>query len=106
MADFKHGSVKVSNDIIDQLVAESALQVDGVNAVLGYRNGKLEKKNKDALVAVVVDNTMEVALSILVKKDVNVYQVAEKVQKNVKEQINTILGFDVLEVNVFVKHIS
>lgn len=106
MTDFKYGSVKISNDIIDQLVAESALQVEGVLHVHGYKNGKLDKSKKDGIVTVIFDNTIEIALTVTISQEKNIYEVVEKLQESVKEQIHTMLGFDVKEVNVFVKSID
>lgn len=106
MTEFKHGTVKISNDIIDQLIAETALQVDGVASVSGYRNGKLEKNKKDGIATVIYDNKTEIAITVKIEKDKNIYDVVEKIQKSITEQINTILGFEVLKVNVFVKDIK
>ena len=106
MSDFKNGSVKISNDIIDQLVAESALKVEGVHSVVGYKNGKFDGRKKEALIANVEDNSMQIKVTIVVKEGENVYEVAENVQKNVKEQIHTILAFEIDHVDVFVKDIA
>lgn len=107
MADFKHGAVMISNEIIDQLVAECALQVEGVNSVVGYKNGKLEKGKKAALLNTEVnENNINVDLTIVADKGANISEVAEKVQEQVAEQVNTMLGFNVEEVNVFVKDIA
>lgn len=103
MTDFKNGSVKVSNDIIDQLIAESALQVDGIIHVFGYKNGKVDKNKKDGIVSVVNDNSIEIAISVVVEKDKNIQKVAENAQTVISEQIHTMLGFKVEEVNVFVR---
>lgn len=106
MTDFNNGSVRVSNDIIDQLIAESALQVEGVADVIGYKNKKIEKNKKEGIVAVVQDNTIKVALTVILKTESELHKVAENVQKSVSEQIETMLGIKVLEVNVFVKDLA
>lgn len=106
MTDFKNGSVKVSNDIIDQLIAESALHVDGVAQVLGYKSGKIDKKQKDGIVTVVHDNTIEIALTLLVEEGKNIYSTVEKVQESVKENVTQMLGLQVHKVNVIVKDIA
>lgn len=103
MTDFKHGSVKISNDIIDQLIAETALQVENVEDVTGYKNKKLEKNKKDGIVAVINDNNIEIALTIHVKENKNIYETSENVQKALKEQINTMLGLNVKSVNIICK---
>ena len=106
MTDFNNGSVRISNDIIDQLIAESALQVEGVEDVIGYKNKKIEKNKKEGIVAVVKDNTIKIALTVILNSDTELQKIAENVQKSVSEQIETMLGIKVLEVNVFVKDLA
>lgn len=106
MTDFKNGSVKISNDIIDQLIAETALHVENVVSVVGYRNKKIEKNKKDAITTIIEDNTIDISLAIEVEKSNNVYKVAENVQKAVQEQIKIMLGFEVKNVDVKVKSLN
>lgn len=106
MTDFKHGSVKISNDIIDQLIAETALQVENVNSVIGYKNKKIEKNKKDGVVAVIGENNIDIALSVIVENNVDIFKVAENIQKSIKEQINIMLGLEVNQVNVIVKSLT
>ncbi len=104
MTGFKNGSVKISDDLIDQLIAETALTVEGVIYVIGYKNNKIEKNRKDGIVSVVDNNNnIKIALSVIVDDGIDLYDTANLVQKTIKEQIHTMLGFNVQEVNVFVK---
>ncbi|EHR35623.1 Asp23/Gls24 family envelope stress response protein [Helcococcus kunzii] len=103
MTDFKNGSVKISNDIIDQLIAETALHVENVVSVVGYRNKKVEKNRKDSITSIIENNTIDISLAIEVEKNKDVYKIAENVQKAVQEQIKIMLGFEVKNVNVIVK---
>lgn len=105
MADFKNGSVKISNNIIDQLIAESALKVDGVDKVIGYKNQKIESKKKDGIISVINGQNMDVALSLVLKSNIDIYGVCENVQKTIKEQIETMLGLNVKNINVIVKEV-
>ena len=105
MTEFKNGSVKVSNNIIDQLVAESAMRVEGVDSVIGYKNKKLDAKKKDGIVTVIADGKMSAALTVILKNGVNIYETCENIQKNVAEQIKVMLNLDVTAVNVIVKDV-
>lgn len=105
MADFNNGSVKVSHNIIEQLIAETALQVEGVKNVIGYKGNKIEKNKKDGVVAVVDNNNIKIALSVALEGMKDIYTTTEKIQKSITEQIHTMLGFDVKEVNVFIKSV-
>lgn len=106
MTDFKNGSVKISNDIIDQLIAESALQVENVDSVIGYKNKRIEKNKKDGIVSVIKENSINIALSIIVEGNHDIYSIAENVQKTIKEQIQTMLGLEVKNINVIVKSLA
>lgn len=105
MTDFNNGSVKVSHNIIEQLIAETALQVEGVKNVIGYKGNKIEKNKKDGVVAVVDNNNIKIALSVALEGMKDIYTTTEKIQKSITEQIHTMLGFDVKEVNVFIKSV-
>lgn len=104
MTDFKNGTVKIADDIIDQLIAETALTIEDVVSVIGYKNNRVEKNKKDGIVSVVDNNTINIALSIIVKDGCDIYETAHLVQKTIAEQINTMLAFKVDKVNVFVKN--
>lgn len=106
MTQFKHGSVKISNDIIDQLIAETALQVENVKEVVGYKNKKVDKSKKEGIVTVISENKISIALNIIVSSSEGIYQTAEKVQTSISEQVNTMLGLEVKDVNVIVKKIA
>lgn len=105
MTDFNNGSVKVSHNIIEQLIAETALQIEGVKNVIGYKGNKIEKNKKDGVVAVVDNNNIKIALSVALEGMKDIYTTTEKIQKSITEQIHTMLGFDVKEVNVFIKSV-
>lgn len=105
MSNFNHGSVKVSNNIIDQVIAESALRVDGVASVLGYKNTKLDNKKKEGIVSVIDGDNITIALSVLLSTDQKIYEIAENIQKTIKEQIKVMFNLNVTSVNVIVKDI-
>lgn len=103
MSNFVHGTVRVSNDIIDRLIAEAALAVDGVHRVVGFRNSRPEKHRREGIVAVVYDGEIKVALTIVVKNGYSVVSVAEAVQKAVAHDLHQMLGLKSAAVNVFVQ---
>lgn len=106
MTDFNNGSVKVSNNIIDQLIAESALRVEGVESVIGYKNQKMDYKKKDGIVSVVDGGNISIALSVILSTDQKIYEVCENIQKIIKEQVKVMLNLDVTSVNVIVKDLN
>lgn len=102
MNSFKYGSVKISNDIIDQLIAETVLRVDGVNEVLGYKDQVIDLKKKDSIVSVINGDTMTTAVTVNIDEDRNIQKVCENAQKEVIKQIRTMLGLKVTKVNIIV----
>lgn len=105
MTNFKNGTVKISNDIIDQLIAEAALRVEGVSEVRGYKNGTVDSKKKDGIVSVVEGENMMVAITIRVKENHNVLETCEKAQKEIRKTIHNMLGLNATKVNVIVKEL-
>lgn len=105
MNDFNHGSVKVSNHIIDQVIAESALRVEGVKYVIGYKNQKLDYKKKDSIVSVINGNEVEIALTLVLDAKSKIYEVCEEVQETIKDQVKVMLNLDVNKVNVIVRDV-
>lgn len=106
MTDFKNGSVKISNAIIDQLIAESALKVEGVKSVVGYNGEKVDAKRKDSVISEINDTDINIYLSVILNTNQNIYEIAQNVQKNIKEQIKVMLNLDAKEINVCVKNIE
>lgn len=105
MTDFKNGSVKIANEIVDQLIAESALKVEGVDSVIGYKNQKVDYKKKEGIVSIIDQGKMEVALTLVLDGNSIIYDTCEAVQKNVQEQLDVMLGLDVTKVNIVVKDV-
>ncbi len=105
MANEKFGSIQVSNQIVEQIVAESALKTNGVYKVIGYANQKFEKYNKDALSISDSDGEKEITICIVVNSDSTVIEVAENVQKNIASEIYSMLRLNVNKINVIVKSI-
>lgn len=105
MRDFINGTVRVSNDIIDRIIAEAAIRTEGVYRVYGYRKGQIEKRRTEGIVAVIHDEKVQAALTISVKEGYPVHKVAAAVQEAVHRDIKVMLGLEVTEINVFVHSI-
>ncbi len=105
MANEKFGSIQVSNQIIEQIIAESALKTNGVYKVIGYSNQKVEKYNKDALIVSDSDGEKEITICIVVNSDSTVIKVAENVQKNIASELDSMLRLKVNKIHVIVKSI-
>ncbi|MCI5839835.1 MAG: Asp23/Gls24 family envelope stress response protein [Peptoniphilaceae bacterium] len=104
MSEFKNGTVRISNDIIDFIVKSAAEEVNGVFSV--SENSSSSKNNGVSKVKTKILNSdiftnIEVVLNI----GHDVLDTVKEIQKNVKNQVETMTGLSVKEVNVKVDKI-
>lgn len=92
------GKIVVSNEAVSVIAKTAALEVDGAAALDGY----LGKKNKSGVKVLIAENAVAADIHLIVKFGADIQAVSEQVQKNVKNAIETMTGFNVKEVNVFV----
>ena len=100
----KETELSVSTEVLEKMAEIAAKEVDGV-AGLSKRSMDLKGafKNKSAFKGVKVENingAIEINVFLWVK------EVAEKVQQNVKEKIQTMTGSAVTQVNVQIADIQ
>lgn len=106
MTEFKNGSVKISNIIIDQLIAEAALHVEGTKYVLGYNGKRVDPKKKEGIVSVIKGTDIDIALTVVLNTDQKIYEISEAIQKSIKEQVKVMLNLDARNINVFIKEVE
>lgn len=94
------GTVKVSNEVIDYLIARTALKVKGVREVRGLKNDKLQKNAKNWIHTKVTDDTLETELTIKVEPGYPIIEVVERVQDRVAEIVKSMLGLETTSVNL------
>lgn len=95
---FKYGTVKIANEIFDDIAKSAANEVDGVYYVEDEKNN-YRKKNTQVLTQI-VNNKLYVNLRVVLKSDINVLETVEEIQKSVKRQLETMTGLYVDKVNV------
>ena len=98
--------LSVSTDVIEKMAEIAAKEVEGV-AGLSKRaidlNLKGMIKSKNALKGVKVESingAIEISVYICVKQNAKITEVAEKVQENIKDKLQTMTGNAVTRVNV------
>lgn len=106
MTEFKNGSVKISNIIIDQLIAESALKVEGVKTVIGYNGERVDTKRKDSIKSEITNNEISISLSVILNTDQKIYEIAESVQNTIREQIKVMLNLDANDIEVSIRDLE
>ena len=102
--------LSVNTEVIEKMAEIAAKEVDGV-AGLSKKTIELKGivKSKNAFKGVKVENingAIEISVFICVKQNARVKEVAEKVQSNIKEKIQSMTGNAVTQVNVNVADIE
>ncbi len=103
-------TLSINTEVLKKMAKIAATEIEGVAGISNKNidlKGALKAKNPFAGVKVEsINGALEIGIYIIVKKDANVKEVAEKVQENVKEKIQTMTGSAVTKVNVTVADIE
>lgn len=108
--DNNRTELSVNTEVLEKMAEIAALEVEGVTA-LSKRTIDLKGavKSKTAFKGVKVENVngaIKISVYICVKKNAQVKEVAEKVQHNIKDKIQTMTGNAVTKVNVHIADIE
>ncbi len=102
--------LSVSTEVLEKMVEIAAKEVEGVEG-LSKKAMDLKgvMKSKSAFKGVKVENingAMEINVYLCLKQNAKVREVAEKVQQNVKDKIQTMTGNAITQVNVNIADIA
>ena len=105
------GEVQISNDVLAVISAMAAMEVDGVVAMAGNITAELfsllgMKKLSKGVRVDVVDNTVMVDLSIILRINENIVTISKKVQDKVKTTVENMTGMEVANVNVNIASVA
>ena len=105
------GEVQISNDVLAVISAMAAMEVDGVVAMAGNITAELVsklgmKKLSKGVRVDVVDNTVMVDLSIILRINENIVTISKKVQDKVKTTVENMTGMEVANVNVNIASVA
>ena len=105
------GEVQISNDVLAVISAMAAMEVDGVVAMAGNITAELvsklgRKKLSKGVRVDVVDNTVMVDLSIILRINENIVTISKKVQDKVKTTVENMTGMEVANVNVNIASVA
>ena len=103
-------ALSINTEVLKKMAKIAATEIEGVASISNKNidlKGALKSKNPFAGVKVEsINGALEIGIYIIVKKDANVKEVAEKVQENVKDKIQTMTGTAVTKVNVTIADIE
>jgi uncharacterized alkaline shock family protein YloU len=106
------GSVRVANEVIASIAAMAAREIEGVSG-LDEANArhfgdwiKRETAHRGVRVMLDADHMIHLEVFLTVRATAVLRDVAERVQDNVIEAVQQMLGLEVAEVNVYVSSIA
>lgn len=107
----EYGTVKISNDVVAIIAGVAATEVEGVAGMSGGITGGITEmlgmKNLSKGVKVEVgDEEAAIDLYIVVEYGSKIGEIGIKVQKNVKDTVETMTGLNVIEVNVSIQGVN
>ncbi|KGF04176.1 Asp23/Gls24 family envelope stress response protein [Anaerococcus lactolyticus] len=100
-SNFKDGSVKIADEVLDQIAIQAANDVYGVyeeNSDEGFIHSLGTRTNKSSIRN--VDGHLVIDLDLSLDKNVNVRKTVKKIQENVKNVVETMTGLNVSKINV------
>ena len=100
------GKITIAPQVLTTIVEQTALDTTGVHA-LGARPPRIRDAEGRRAVgagaeAVVQDNTVFVAVSVMAAPDINMLTLAETLQQDIARNIEHILGMKVARVDVYI----
>ncbi len=109
--DLEYGNVKISDDVIAIIAGVAATEIPGVAGMSGGITGGIAEilgmKNLSKGVKVELgDEDVAIDIFIIVEYGSNITDIGNKVQKNVKNSIETMTDLNVVEVNVYVQGVN
>lgn len=105
------GDVRISDEVVANIAAIAAKEIEGVASVAGYKGKEpvnyTRVKNRSKLVRVeMCDRLVSVDMSLILKYGYSLSETAELVQERVKTAIENMTGLEVADVNVRIEGIE
>lgn len=106
-----YGTVRISDDVVAIIAGVAATEVEGVAGMSGGITGGITEmlgmKNLSKGVKVEVgDEEAAIDIFIVVEYGSKIGEIGIKVQKNVKDSVETMTGLNVIEVNVNIQGVN
>lgn len=107
----EENSVRIADEVVSVIAGIAAMEVEGIAGMSGgLVSGMAEmlgKKNLAKGVRVQVgERECAIDLSVIVDYGVRIPEVAQRVQENVKQAVESMTGLDAVEINIHIQGIS
>lgn len=105
------GQLKVSKDVILTVTKNAVLNIEGICSIANAKNKMLKniflsKTDSESINIDFVNDTVEISIYLYVNPGVKVKSVAEQVQNNVKNEVQSMTGVTVSKVNVTISDVK
>lgn len=101
------GTVRIAPEVLATIVRLTTLAIPGVIRLSGESQNWLERDNPNKGVRVQVrEDAVYVDLYIIGSSEANMLHVGRQIQRDVARAIDTMLGMQVQEVNVYVRDVE
>ena len=99
------GTIKIANEVVAIIASLAASEVEGVASMGGGVGGSIAEMlgQKRGVRVETGDEECTVDLSVIVEYGSSIPIVAENIQKNVKEAIESMTGLNAVEINIHVQ---
>ena len=109
----ENGEIRISNDVFTNLAGDAATNCFGVKGMAGlskesglYQLLRRESMSKGVFVTFNEDNTISIALHIVVDYGVNLITLAQSIMSEVSYKVSSATGVKIQSVDVFVDAIQ
>ncbi|MBR6045804.1 MAG: Asp23/Gls24 family envelope stress response protein [Ruminococcus sp.] len=100
-------SLRVSQDVVIDIIANAAMEVDGVYAVASAKkkpkNLILKDKNTRDIKIELAGDVLAVTVGVILERDAKAVITAENVQNKIKSTVQNMLNLTVAKVNVNIR---
>jgi len=102
--------LSINTEVVRKMAEIAALEIEGVKKIskksIDLKGAIRAKTPFRGVLVESINGSLEICINICVEKGVNVKAIAEKVQENVKDKIQTMTGTAVTKVNVSIVDIA
>lgn len=103
MYEESQGTITISTTVLNTIARLTTLDVPGVSRM--GTSGQLLQANTGTLVKV-INGRVKADVFIVVRSDVNFYEVGQQIQRDVARSIKEIVGMDVQAINVYIQDVD
>ncbi len=107
----EYGEIKIHNEVIIAIVRRAAIEIDGVKKIAsGFKKGLRlflgrRRFSRGVIVEKTKDGDVKITVSLVVLFGVNILDVVNKVQANVKKMLEQMTGIIPVEIDVEVEKV-